>query len=76
MRKKRYSIGIDLSKYRGKYVAIVGRKVVASGENAKVVLDHAKARRPGKEIVLRKIPEEETLILVVCAADFGEVRRF
>jgi len=65
MGKKRYSIGIDLSKYRGKYVAIVGRKVVASGENAKVVLDHAKARRPGKEIVLRKIPEEETLILVV-----------
>jgi hypothetical protein len=34
----------------------VCRKVVASGENAKVVLDHAKARRPGKEIALRKIP--------------------
>ena len=57
--------GINLTRYRGRYVAIVGKKVVASGENAKVVLDHAKAKRPGKEIVLRKIPEEETLILVV-----------
>jgi hypothetical protein len=62
-RKKRHSI-VDLSKYRGKYVAIVGQKnIVASGENAKVVLDHSKASHPGKEIVLRKIPEEETLIL-------------
>jgi len=56
---------INFTKYKGKYIAIVGKKVVASGENAKVVLDHAKAKRPGKEIVLRKIPEEETLILVV-----------
>ena len=58
-------LGVNFTKYRGKYIAIVGEKVVASGENAKVVLDHAKAKRPGKEIVLRKIPEEETLILVV-----------
>lgn len=56
---------INLTRYRGRYVAIVGKKVVASGKNAKVVLDHARTKRPGKEIVLRKIPEEETLILVV-----------
>jgi orotate phosphoribosyltransferase-like protein len=58
-------IGVNFTKYRGKYIAIVDEKVVASGENAKAVLDRAKTKRPGKEIVLRKIPEEETLILVV-----------
>jgi hypothetical protein len=56
---------VNLTKYRGKYVAIAGERIIASGENAKVVLDRAKAVRPGKEIVLRKIPEEETLILVI-----------
>jgi len=40
------------------YVALVDEKVVASGKNAKVVLDIAKTRYPEKEIVLRKIPEE------------------
>ncbi|MEM2192218.1 MAG: DUF5678 domain-containing protein [Candidatus Hadarchaeales archaeon] len=56
--------GVNLTKYRGKYVAIVSKKVVASGENAKLVLDRARAKYPRREIVLRKIPEEETLILV------------
>lgn len=61
----RRELRIDFTKYRGKYIAIVGKKVVASGENAKVVLDHARVKHPKKEVVLRKIPEEETLILVV-----------
>jgi hypothetical protein len=54
---------IDFTKYKGMYVALVDEKVVASGKNAKVVLDIAKTRYPEKEIVLREIPEEETLAL-------------
>jgi len=61
----RRGLGINFTKYKGKYIALVNEKVVASGENAKVVLVRAKAKHPKKEIVLRKIPEEETLILVV-----------
>jgi len=58
-------INIDFTKYKGKYIALVDEKIVASGKNAKVVLENAKAKYPKKEIVLRKIPEEETLILVI-----------
>ncbi len=32
----------DFSMYEGKYVAIVGKKVVAFGDNAKIVRDEAK----------------------------------
>lgn len=63
--KEKFKIEIDFTKYKGKYVALVDKKIVASGENAKVVLEEAKSKYPKKEIVLRKIPEEETLILVI-----------
>jgi len=53
----------DLSKYEGKYVAIVGDKVVASGFNAKEVLEEAKRKYPDKKPALAKIPKEEALIL-------------
>ena len=52
----------DLSKYSGQYIAIVGEKVVASGDNAKVVWEEAK-RKTGKIPTLAKIPKEEALIL-------------
>ncbi len=53
----------DLSKYSGKYVAIVGDKVVSSGENAKEVWEQAKKKFPDKTSSLAKIPKEETLVL-------------
>ncbi len=52
----------DLSKYKGKYVAIVGDKVVASGDNAKEVFEEAK-KKTGKIPTIAKIPKEEALIL-------------
>ena len=52
----------DLSKYEGKYVAIVGDEVVASGDNAKEVLEEAK-RKTGKTPTLAKIPKEGLLVL-------------
>lgn len=52
----------DLSRYKGKYVAIVEDEVVASGDNAKEVLEEAK-RKTGKTPTLAKIPKEGLLIL-------------
>jgi len=54
----------DLSKYEGKYVAIVEDRVVASGSNAKEVLKEAR-ERTGKMPTLAKVPKEEALILVL-----------
>ena len=57
-----FYVKTDLSKYNGKYVAIVEDKVAASGENAKDVWEEAK-RKTGKIPTLAKIPREEALIL-------------
>ncbi len=53
----------DLSKYRGKYVAILDKKVVASGINAKKVIEEAKRKYPRKESFLVKVRGDETLVL-------------
>ena len=55
----------DLKKYEGKYVAIIDNKVVASGSNAKHVIEEAKRKFPDKKPVLAKVPKEETMILVL-----------
>ncbi len=57
-----FYVKADLSKYQGQYVAIVGDKVVASGGNAKEVLEEAK-KKTGKIPTIAKIPKEEALIL-------------
>lgn len=55
----------DLSKYKGKYVAISDKKVVASGTNAKKVLEEAKRKYPKKTTYMAKVPEDETFVLSV-----------
>lgn len=58
-----YSI-TDMSEYAGKWVAILGNKVIASGDNLKQVYEEAKKNAHGKEPLFTRIPEEqETLIL-------------
>ena len=52
----------DLRAYRGKYVAIVGRGVAASGRDPKRVLAQAQRRHPGREAVLYKVPKEDILL--------------
>ncbi|OYT33927.1 succinyl-CoA synthetase subunit alpha [Archaeoglobales archaeon ex4484_92] len=58
------SFPAELKKYRGKHVAIIGDKVVASGDNAIEVYKKAKEKYPDKNPVLAFVPREETLILV------------
>lgn len=55
----------DTSKYKNKYIAIIDEKIVAFGENAKVVWKKAKEKYPNKEPLMAKIPEDEILILDV-----------
>jgi hypothetical protein len=37
LKKKPFFVAVDFSKYKGRYVAVVGKRVVASGTNAKRV---------------------------------------
>ncbi len=53
----------DFNMYAGKYVAIIEKKVVAFGDNAKKVWEEAKRKFPDKTPALAKIPKEELLVL-------------
>jgi hypothetical protein len=47
-------------------VAVVGKRIVASGSNAKRVWLEAKKKNPTARPELHKIPKGETLVLVIC----------
>jgi lysine/ornithine N-monooxygenase len=53
----------EMEQFRGKHVAMIGRKVVASGDSAKEVFEKAKKEYPDKMPVLAFIPRKETLVL-------------
>ena len=58
-----YSIS-DMSEYSGKWVAIIGNKVIANGKNLKEVYKKAKEIAKNKEPMFARIPnKEEELIL-------------
>jgi len=60
-----FYINNDLSEYSGKWVAIVDEQVVASGDNAKTVLEEAQKKFPDRMPLLAKIPKQEVLILFI-----------
>ena len=53
----------EVERYRGKHIAIVGNKVVASGDSAFSVWKTAKKKYPDKRPVLAFVPKKEALIL-------------
>ncbi len=55
----------DMKKYRGKYVILKGKKVVAAGTNLKQLIRKFGERYPGQTPIVTKIPKDEVLILVV-----------
>jgi hypothetical protein len=58
-----YSVS-DMSEYSGKWVAILGKEVIASGDDLKKVYDEAKKKSGNREPLFARIPnEEEALIL-------------
>ncbi|MEW6069144.1 MAG: DUF5678 domain-containing protein [Candidatus Thermoplasmatota archaeon] len=56
-----------LKRFRGKHIALIKNKVIASGNEAIGVFEQAKKLYPKKRIVLAYVPKEETLVLI-----FGE----
>lgn len=53
-----------LTKYEGRYVAILGRKVVASGLSAKDVWDEAIKKYPNQIPTIAKLPKNEILVMI------------
>jgi len=53
----------ELEKFRGKHIALIGKRVVASGDNAIKVLEMARKKFPTKNPILAFVPREETLVL-------------
>lgn len=58
-----FFVKADLKSYKGKYIALLGKKVVASGDNAKEVWEKTKAKYPTQIPTLAKLPKEEALVL-------------
>ena len=59
---------IDFAKYKGKEVAIVKGKVVASGSSSKVVFEIARKFFPKistKDIVLLSVPKERVTVYII-----------
>ena len=56
-------LSANLNNYKGKHIAIINRKVIASGNNAKEVWMKAHKKFPDKEFLMAKIPEDDVLIL-------------
>lgn len=59
-----YFLQANLRKYRGEYVAIVGKRVAAHGSNAKEVWEKARKKYPHSLPTLAKLPKEEILVLL------------
>lgn len=53
-----------LSKYEGMYVALVGQKVIASGNSAKEVWEKALKKHPKNLPTIAKLPKEEVLVML------------
>ena len=53
-----------LNNYEGKYVAIVGKKVISSGSSAKETWDKAIKKLPNSIPTIAKVPKKEIMVLV------------
>lgn len=56
----------DLSKYIGEWIAIVDDRIIAHGDDVKKIYNEAKAKYPKKRPLITKVPEKETMILILC----------
>ena len=57
-----YFLKADVSKYIGKWIAIIDNKIIASGKNAKEVYDEA-VKKSNKKPLITRVPDKETMIL-------------
>lgn len=59
-----FFVETPLTQYKGKYVALLGKKVVASGVSAKEVWEKAKRKYQKELPTIAKIPKEEVLVMI------------
>ena len=57
------SIEDQLSKYVGKWIAVVGEEIVAVGTTAVEVFEKAKEKYPDKEPMILNLPAERVMLL-------------
>ncbi len=56
-------LSASLKRYRGKHIAILNRRIIASGTNAKEVWERAHKKNPENDFLMTKVPEDDILIL-------------
>jgi hypothetical protein len=57
------SISANLDQYVGKWIALVGKDIVASGDSGKAVFEQAKSKYPDREPFVMKIPADTVMLL-------------
>ncbi|MGB9023950.1 MAG: DUF5678 domain-containing protein [Candidatus Bathyarchaeia archaeon] len=53
----------NLQDYVGKWIALVDKEIVASGDNGKTVFEQAKSKHPKKVPFIMKLPAETVMLL-------------
>ena len=53
----------NLQDYVGKWIALVDKEIVASGDSGKAVFEQAKSKYPKKEPFIMKLPIETVMLL-------------
>ena len=53
----------NCSKYKGEYVVILNKRIIAHGPNAKIAYKKALKKYPNTKPILAKIPSDDVLIL-------------
>lgn len=67
MASKNYEwyIKADTDKYAGKWIVIKDNKIVASGDDAERVYQHAHREYPNANLSIAKVPDKDMLILEI-----------
>lgn len=58
-----FYIRANTAPYKGEWIAIARKKIIAHGKDAEKVYKQANRKFKNEEISLAKVPEEQTLIL-------------
>lgn len=58
-----FYIHANTAPYKGEWIAIARKKIIAHGKDAEKVYNRANRKFKNEEISLAKVPEEQTLIL-------------
>ncbi|MGD0449431.1 MAG: DUF5678 domain-containing protein [Candidatus Bathyarchaeia archaeon] len=53
----------NLGDYIGKWIAVVGDKIVASGDDGKAVFKEAQDKCPNNEPLILKVPSDRVMLL-------------